>query len=146
MEADVPNGDLKKEKLSFDSIFSFIGGMGCYQITLIICGSILPFFSAENISMNFIAGDMEHWCQVPTSTDLPFDMAKDIGIPYENAGREVTYSQCEMFDLPYWNYTLDELLTWNRSERTNDDTPKKSCEDWTFDRSLYRETVSSKVL
>ena len=152
----------------FDEVFPYIGGAGVYQIVDLVFVFSIVLVSVDAIRMNFIGGDMEHWCQIPALANFTHDEQKDIAIPYDESsstrsrtwlsdlfgiqsseeGRELKYEQCYRFPLDFSTYNLTELKNWNRTIMT-DDIPRNEwvkCDaGWTFDQSEYYSTIGSEV-
>jgi len=52
------------------------------------------------MSITFLGGEMDHWCHIPELANLTKDQQRYVGIPQDEAGRQV-YSQCNMYDIDY---------------------------------------------
>ena len=128
----------------FNDILQSIGPVGTYQLCLFLMLSMLSVFGVEPIATNFIAGYMEHWCEVEELLDLPHSYQKDIAIPYDDEEEEV-YSSCEHYDLNYSSYSTEDFLEWNRSAMVDEDTEVADCEAWVYDQSVFVSTIQSQV-
>ena len=129
----------------FDEALEEAGSLGPYQFIAYFMMSGIMFMSADSIKMNFMAAEMPHWCKVEPLQNFSFQEQQYIAIP--DSGDE-GYSSCERFPLNFSQYTYQELITWNRSERTGDFNKEDwiSCDDgWTYDRWEFAETINSKV-
>ena len=92
--------------------------------------------------MNIISPPQEHWCHVDGLTHLPHDLQKKLAIPHGN--QEGTFDSCHYYDLPWSNYSYDQLMQLNRSvieETANEVT----CDKWTFSQNVYTRTMLSEV-
>lgn len=65
-----------------------------------------------------------------------------MAIPFDDKDE---YSKCEYYVLNYDDYTLEDFIHWNRSEMIPEGTPTQHCENWVYDRSIFTETVLSRV-
>lgn len=96
---------------------------------------------------------MDHWCQIPRLENFSYDQQRYIAIPYDSdidaetdsEDEEETYSRCYAFDLPYDNYTDQQLWNWNRSRDVPEDTTVVYCQSWVYEQSEFIETAVSKV-
>ena len=95
--------------------------------------------------MTLYAAKMDHWCRVPVLANFTYDQQRQIAIPYSNDG-EGEYSQCTVYDLPYANYSDEELLNWNRTQMIPEGTAEIECgAGWLYDQSMFESTLVSQV-
>ena len=125
----------------FDDIFDIVGGLGPYQVYMVVlCGS-LALWSVELISQIFIVGKMGHWCSVPNLYSYGHDLEKYIAIPKNKDGE---YESCLQFDYDYFNFTVAQLKAWNRTAMTISRT--RTCNyGWNYNTSVYDSTIVSRV-
>ncbi|KAK2140709.1 hypothetical protein LSH36_1273g00024, partial [Paralvinella palmiformis] len=128
--------------LSFNDVFKYIGDTGFYQILLYFVVCLPSFFNGiQNMSANFFAAPMDHWCKIPRLGNFSFETQKKVAIPYvEDDPTE--YQSCQMYDLYYDNLTDDQILNWDRNITRN--TSLIDCTEWIFDRSEFISTINSK--
>ena len=113
------------EEVTFDSVFDQIGHFGLCQIVFyLFLGAPMMLCATQNISPSFLTASMPHWCDVPRLDNFSFTQQREISVPYDedyDSEEDVyddQYASCELFDLPWDNYTDDELLAWDRKEQT----------------------------
>lgn len=132
---------MPQKTISIDEAFELAGGMGVYQWMVFLLVGIVAVFSAESVNVNFIGGTQEHWCYVPELYNFSFNEQKFIAIPSDD---DSEYSECEMFNLNYSQYSHHDFLHWNRS--LVESAPRTECpHGWMYDQSQYVETVTSRV-
>ena len=142
----------------FEDVFEHIGGHGVYQGFLLVYASGLALFAFDGGIINFVGGHMEHWCRVPALHNFTHKQQKYIAIPADpgttdpaarDTAGEFTHEECFRFPLDFSRYTEEELLAWNRSERTGSISQDHWIEcdhGWTFDQSQWVSTIGSEVL
>ena len=129
------------EGRKFDDVFAYIGDVGRYQIMVLVMISVFSFWGVELLSLTFIAGEMPHRCRVPALSALPADRQR-----YISATEPKSPTSCRMFALNYSRFSIDELVTWNRSEMVDETTPTQSCHDgWEYESDIFDSTLVSKV-
>ena len=128
----------------FDDVFEYTGGAGVYQSCLLLYQVAISILGLDAQTMNFLGGTMEHWCQVPALQNFTHDQQKYIAIPDDDSD----YEQCYRFPLNFSSFTEEELLSWNRTEKTGD-IPRSEwvkCDmGWVYDKSEWVSTVNSRV-
>jgi hypothetical protein len=127
-------------------VFDYVGGIGVYQVSLMAYVLALGLVSIDAIRMNFVGGFMQHWCRIPALENFTHEQQKDIAIP-DDAGRG--FSECYRFPLNFSDFTMEELLNWNRTLQTEniEESQWVKCDaGWTFDQSYYISTIGSKVI
>ena len=127
--------------MKFVKVFDYVGHTGLYQVMAYLMLGLFPFFNGlHNISVNFFAGHMDHWCSIPRLENFSFDTQRYVGIPYAD---DEVYDSCTMYDLEYDELSDEDILTWNRSFSDNASTIE--CSGWVFDQSEFVSTIDSKV-
>ena len=58
--------------MKFDDLLDQCGGNGAYQICVLLLLSVTVLFSIEALAYNFVAGYMDHWCEVEGVAHLPY--------------------------------------------------------------------------
>ncbi|ELT98227.1 hypothetical protein CAPTEDRAFT_185085 [Capitella teleta] len=125
--------------MHFDDALHEVGDTGAYQVGVYFMIATMEFLAADAIQMNFMGYDMPHWCRVPRLDNFTYTQQKYIAIPDDE--------QCETFDLPWDSFTDDELLDWDRTNRTANVTDFVSCSNgWVYDQSEFVSTVNSEVV
>lgn len=131
--------------LDVDKLLKCAGDSGVYQVTTFALIGIVVFFSVESFAINFIAGKMDHWCQVPGLQSYSYEEQLNVGIPLEDiGGGQQRHSRCHQYSLDFEQYTRQEIMHWNRTlvaaNLTKDDWTQ--CSNWTYDQSVF---ISSAV-
>ena len=85
---------------------------------------------------------MDHWCAVPELENIPHANQKYISIPEDSPG---VYSSCDVFNLNYSIYSMEDFRDWNRTAMTGEDTPVTSCQQWVYDKSEFVSSAVSEV-
>jgi len=138
--------------MSNSDVNTFIGDFGLYQLRIFLAVFVLGVYTVDSIHIIFIAGKMFHWCRVPELVDLPADVQKNVAIPTSvhstvdhHDDSMIKYSSCEMFSLNYSVYNRTQFYSWNRTLMTSNNTPVVKCSQWTYDQSVFTDTIVSKV-
>ena len=134
--------------MKFDDALEEAGSLGFYQVIIYFMTSVTMFMSSDSIQMNFMAAETPHWCKVESLQNFSFKAQLFIAIPSEGDGGSGDYSGCNRFPFNFSEFSREELMTWNRSERTSgisrDDWV--SCDEgWNYDRGQFAETIISKA-
>ena len=125
--------------MQFDDLFEHFGEIGLYQICIFLM-AISPTLVSDTISLNFLTGRMDHWCDIPELSNLTMDQQRHISSPLDSDG---DYDGCLMYDLDYSSYSQEQFLNW---QRVPNNTATKECPDgWNYDRSVFKETTVSAV-
>ncbi|KAK2140707.1 hypothetical protein LSH36_1273g00022, partial [Paralvinella palmiformis] len=128
--------------LSFNDVFKYIGDAGFYQLLLYFVVCLPSFFNGlQNMSSNFFAAPVEHWCKVPRLENFSYETQKYVAIPYEEDD-PAEYQSCKMYDVNYENLTDDDILLWDRNLTWN--ASFVDCTEWIYDRSEFISTINSK--
>lgn len=136
--------------MTFADILDNVGGMGRFQMMMVTFLAIpLMMLASQNLLQNFTAGIPRHHCQIRvvsnatrqgngTVGNLGVDQLLRISIPMDmNRHPE----QCRRFVAPQWR-----LLDPNASLGNQTVFDTEACEDgWTYDRSLFSNTIVSEV-
>ena len=76
--------------------------------------------------------------------EILIHLQKNVAIPFDNDDPE-QFSQCEYYALNYSHYGTEDFIYWNRSEMISEGTGRRRCNSWVYDRSVFTETVLSRV-
>lgn len=128
------------KNIIYEDVLQYVGEFGVYQLCIYIYACGIAFISVESIYMNFIGYRMDHWCAVPELVDLPYDVQKNVAIPYASNSTD-DYEQCEMFSMNYSLYSDDQFLNWNRQNGYE----TEECSGWVYDQSVYAENIINEV-
>lgn len=132
--------------LDIDKLLKSAGDSGVYQITLFALVGILVFVTIDSFAINFLAGKMNHWCQVPGLET--FDHAEQffVGVPAETVGLR-RHTRCQQYPHDLTSYSMDEIALWNHSTVGNNVTRENwpTCTNWTYDKSVFVSTIVSEV-
>lgn len=137
--------------MKFDEIYAHIGSFGAFQCCFYACIFVINLVLSDVITLIFADARVPHFCRVPQLTNVSHSMQKYIAIPYaasdgRSDGQGQRYSACEMYAFNYSAFRSDELLNWNRSQRTkNNTTLTVTCNEWVYDRSTYDSTTVARV-
>ncbi|XP_064652461.1 organic cation transporter protein-like isoform X2 [Lineus longissimus] len=128
---------------NFDKIFNSIGQCGRYQIFLYFLLGLVAFISGWlNLVIIFVAGNQDHWCRIPELANYSFADQKTIAIPAIVGG---SYSHCKKYDFNYTVYSVEEILSWNRSSGNEviNSTDVVECgkDGWTYDTTWWLSTI-----
>lgn len=134
--------------LDVDKLLKCAGDSGVYQITTFALIGVVVFFSVESFAINFIAGKMDHWCQVPGLQSYSYEEQLNVGIPLEDiGGGQQRHSRCYQYSHDFEQYTRHEIMHWNRTlvaaNMTKDDWMQ--CNNWTYDQSVFISSAVSEV-
>ncbi|XP_014669441.1 PREDICTED: organic cation transporter protein-like [Priapulus caudatus] len=96
--------------ISFDEILTHIGDLGRWQIQVFLLISLaILVLGLQNMVIVFIGAIPEHWCAVPELAALPYDVQKNLSIPYDISDEGVLkWSACEVYSER--NYTQAAFL------------------------------------
>lgn len=125
--------------MKFDNILSEIGGVGKFQIRLILIQVISRItVPCHFLLNNFMAGVPSHHCNISTLdnfniSNLTLQQKLSIGIPTEMDG---SLSSCLMFSKPRHPHLL------NISEESS----IVQCQNgWVYDKSDFKSTLATEV-
>ncbi len=128
--------------MGYEDTIAHAGSLGLYQVCVFMTLALATvYYNAEIIANNFITPHHEHWCNVDILHNFTKLQQQNIAIPFTSDSQ---YSSCEVYDLPWNNFTQQEFETWNRSAHKN--TPVVKFQDWKFDDSLFKSSAVSKVM
>ncbi len=129
--------------MEYERLLKFAGRLGLYQVIVFMCLGLVPmYYSAELMYSNFASPHHEHTCMVEHLQNLTFEEQRYVSSPWK-IGEEGIYDSCKVFDLAWDNFTMDDLLVWNRSHYQS--APVYTCSHWVFQDNFFKTTVSSKV-
>jgi len=137
--------------MNYDDVFQHIGHMGRLQWLIYAVMFLLNMFCMEFLNMIFVGGEMEHWCRVDALSELSPERQRYIAIPSAVSTNDVTddvsrYSSCEMFDVDWKTYGVEELAKWNRSEwLKSSNSSVIRCTEWNYDQTIFKSTIVSSV-
>ena len=139
--------------MQYDEVFEYTGHMGRYQWTVFAMVFGLNIFSSDMINMIFVGGEMDHWCSVYELSGLTPEQQRYVAIPITSSPGDdvIAYSSCEMFDVNWTTFSVDELMNWNRTEWMKEMDSKNStlstrkCSKWNYDHSTFMSTIVSRV-
>lgn len=126
----------------YEKLFDYIGEFGTFQLWLFVSLSTIVAMGMESMQINFIAGEMEHWCDVAGVNHLPHSQQKHVAIPQDG---DDEYERCHYFVHNYSSFSDEELMNWNRSVMNPAGTPQADCTGWVYDQSEYYSTFMSTV-
>ncbi len=63
---------------NFDDVFEEVGGIGVYQICIIVLFGGVMLLKADVIFMNFVGFEPDHWCKVTELVEFPHNMQVSI--------------------------------------------------------------------
>ena len=126
---------------SYDDIFAVVGGFGKFQKIVTVIMSLSSVLSGlQNLLINFINVDPNHWCEIPGLLHLNATRLKELAIPWDD--EEEKYSSCEMYDMNWDNYTHAELENFT----TPMNASLKKCSAWVFDNRSFQTTMVIEVI
>lgn len=129
-------------------MLALIGDFGRYQkfIFFLLCLVCLPA-AFNQLSIVFLAGVPDHRCAIPDIdklTDVPLDVRLNITLPKEKRGTSMKYSQCEMYQRNYTNFTVEDLYSLILD--SSPAPPVVKCTDgWVYSKKQYTSTVVMEV-
>ena len=130
----------------FDDAFNHIGHAGRYQLFLFMVLLSFTFGTGmQAVAVIFLSAEQDHWCSVPALQNLTKDQQLHVAIPKITRDGEERYDGCNMFDLPYANYSQKELEQWNRTIATDGVAIVPCTGGWLFDQSMFISTINSQV-
>ena len=131
----------------FDEAFDHIGHAGRYQVFLFMALLLLNLGPGmQAVAVIFLSAEQDHWCSVPALQNLTKDQQLHVAIPKITRDGEERYDGCNMFDLPYANYSQKELEQWNRTIATDGVAIVPCTGGWLFDQSMFISTINSQVM
>ena len=113
------------------------GASGPSPLSCLSHGKIIPY---DSIFVQVY--EQQSWCAVPRLENFAYEQQKYIAIPVDSHSK--SYDKCHVFDLPWDNYTDEELLNWNRQNMTSS-APQTTCNDYVFDKSVFVNSLQSEV-
>jgi len=141
----------------YDSIYEYTGHVGRFQLLMMSFMFAVTVFSMDVMNMIFVGGQMNHWCLVDELSSLTPDQQKYIAIPAVPESNDgdviddiIVYSSCEVFDVNWTTYEVDELANWNRTQwieggGNGSTIAVRQCGTWNYDQSVFTSTVVSRV-
>jgi hypothetical protein len=139
--------------MEFDEIYKYVGHMGRFQWLIFAVVFLLNMFCMDIINMIFVGGHMDHWCSIDELSGLTPEQQRHVAVPMTSSPDDdvIVYSSCEMFDVNWSAYSVDELMNWNRTawmkemDHSNSTISVKGCSKWNYDRSMFKSTIVSRV-
>ncbi|KAG1691501.1 Organic cation transporter protein [Nymphon striatum] len=120
---------------------------GWWQILMLMSMTLIAFFCGiQNVAMPFYAPLVDHWCAKPNHLkELPTKQWKNYSLPSEETkGGKITYSSCKQFDIDYTNISVADYVSFMDNFKSGNRTvSEKSCSSWTYDKSIWKETIVS---
>ena len=114
--------------ITFSDFYKAVGNVGRFQVCILVMGLLLCMYDSEMVTMVFVGGHMDHWCQVHDLESLPTCLQKKIAIPFLGRdGKSLAkngsmdkgeYSSCLRYDRNYSNILL---LVENASDSIDDE-------------------------
>jgi hypothetical protein len=140
--------------MQYDDLYEYIGHMGRFQWVIISAIFVHTIFSVELFNMIFVGAQVDHWCSVDKLSGLTPEQQRYVAIPMTSslADDVIVYSSCEMFDMNWTTFSVDELVNWNRTEwlkemdTENSTLSTRKCSKWNYDRSVFTSTIVSRVI
>ncbi|XP_014677147.1 PREDICTED: organic cation transporter protein-like [Priapulus caudatus] len=144
-----PNGAAPR-LMSFDDILSHVGDLNRWQLMIFLLFSLVVIATSfQNMVIVFVGAIPEHWCAVPELAALPYDVQKNLSIPYEISDEGVLkWSACEVYSER--NYTETALLYASGGLDSPlpflfTDGNQTSCENgWVYDQREGASTFASE--
>ncbi|XP_054718179.1 organic cation transporter protein-like [Uloborus diversus] len=123
----------KEQSRQNGDILDLVGGDGPWQrrIFLVILFCAIPS-ATHNLSMSFLAPNLDHWCARPAGSNLTVEQWKIIGLPPDD-------QQCSRYKDINFSLPLEEILNTTRSKDN-----VVACDAWEYDETFYTSTVSSQ--
>lgn len=137
---------MESSELDIDKLLKSAGDSGVYQITMFALVGILVLVTIDSFAINFLAGKMDHWCQVPGLETFDHAQQLYVGIPTEDVVLN-RHSRCYQYPLDFTSYSVDEITSWNHSMVEHNVTRENwiACSNWTYDKSIFVSTIVSEV-
>ncbi|XP_015907483.2 organic cation transporter protein-like [Parasteatoda tepidariorum] len=128
IEKQPPSDDEIQPARKLD-IFDVVGGNGLWQkfIFLVVIFYAIPSCT-HNLSMSFLAPNLEHWCARPDGINWTVEEWTSVGLPEDD-------KRCSRYKEINFTHPYDENGTIQRSEEI------VSCDAWEYDTSFYTNTV-----
>ena len=138
--------------MKYDDVYEYVGHMGRLQWLIYGAMFLLNMFCMDFLNMIFVGGEMDHWCRVDALSTLSPEQQRYIAIPSAAESNDyvtddvIEYSKCEMFDVDWRTYGVEELAKWNRTEwMTSNNASRIRCTEWNYDQSIFISTIVSLV-
>ena len=110
-------------------------------------GMLGIFSGYQNMAMNFLGPQMDHWCKVDRLKNFTFEQQKQISIPLvpssKGDGAKLEYSKCERYDYDFSRFTDFQLYHWNRTKLNV--TRTIPCKEWVYDRTTFLSVATNEV-
>ena len=126
--------------MSFESILTYVGRFGRYQIFIFCVIGIHGFIGAlVNVGIVFIAPQLDHWCFVPQlgKFNLSESKYRTIIAPKDE--------QCKRYDVNFTEVTSIDLDDWNDTIAKMEPALIPCDRGWTYDRSMFSYTATEQV-
>ncbi|KAG1691676.1 Organic cation transporter protein [Nymphon striatum] len=128
-----------------DVILHYTGNSGKWQLFVLLCPTVGMFIGAfHNIGISVLApySDVDYWCARPSNLKdkITPEEWKNMSIPYVNRKDGKIFDKCKRYDSNI-NSIEDLKTSAAMSNRTT-----LPCDDWEFDRSVYKHTIIDKWL
>ena len=113
------------DSVTFDEIFDHIGHFGLVQVLIyMFVGAPMILCGTQNIASSFLTAEMPHWCQEVHLENFSYTQQREISIPYDSDYEpseddyDDKFVSCDIFHLPWENYSDEYLVEWDRQEMT----------------------------
>ncbi|KAG1691504.1 Organic cation transporter protein [Nymphon striatum] len=144
---DAENYDYKSKRKMDNYLNELVKKTGWWQILMLMSMTLIAFFCGiQNVAMPFYAPLVDHWCAKPNHLkELPTKQWKNYSLPSEETkGGKITYSSCKQFDIDYTNISVADYVSFMDNFKSGNRTvSEKSCSSWTYDKSIWKETIVS---
>jgi len=130
-------------RVNFEEVFDYIGGLGIFHILVYsVLAFAALFHGYQIVADEYLSFEQSHWCSVERLKHLPFQTQQLISLPEDNS-TDTGYSQCLVFNLPWENFTEDDLLSWNRSDITSNATTT-TCDSYVYNKTWFVSTMQTQ--
>lgn len=126
--------------MSFESILTYTGRIGRYQLFLFLIVGLRGLIGAfVNVGIVFLIPDVDHWCSVP-------DLKK-----WNLTQKELRHliapanERCKRFSFNYSQITQDEISNWNQTLSSSKPELVACDHGWQFDKSTFSYTATEQV-
>src|SRR2546425_940108 len=137
--------------MDFDNLLASVGSNGVYQMALFSLAGLMTFVNIDSFAINFLAGRMEHWCEVTGLENLPPTMHQYVASSLGKHGSCLRYAG--NYSVLTGNVTMEWILSlrnrtmseWNLTREGDGSGEYVACERWIYDTSVFTSTIVSRV-